>query len=150
MLPVMMGMMAASAITKGIESFEKISEFKKQIRAQNAIYRLDAQAVVAQREATYNDLDRRALLTKGTVLARAGKSGVSTESGSITEALADIAAVTATDKYRTELTAQFALATNEIKIMEGERQMKAADKFGLLDAISGGFNFGGNALGATQ
>ncbi len=148
MLPAMLGMYGGGAVLKGITAFEKVNEFKKQLRAQNAITQLYSQALIAQRDQHYYDIKRRAEFVSGAVLARAGKAGVATDSGSITEAMADVAAQTAVDKYRANLNAQFQIAENDIKIAESNRQGESATKFALLDTASGAFNFGGGVLGA--
>ena len=133
----------ASLLTAGM----KLSNFKQHIKSQQADIEISSQAIVAQRDQQQYDLKRRASFIDGSITAATG-AGVSTDSGSITNSLADLAGQTAIDKFRIDFNANVQLAQNTLKSNEIDRQSKAATKIATVEGIGSAFQLGASVAGA--
>lgn len=134
----------ASLLTAGM----KMDNFKKHIRAQQQDIQMNSQAVIAQRDQQRYDITRRASFIEGSIVAGAGGAGVTTDSGSITNDLADLAGQTAINKFRIDLNANIQLAQNNLKTKELSRQSKASSDIAVVEGIGAGLDLGAKVFGA--
>lgn len=139
---------SAGAVLQGsgnaIGMLAAANEFDKQIRAQNALLQNTADMVLVQRDALLFDLQKRTAIVAGSVLARAGKSGV-TISGSVINAIADVEAMAAVDRLRINVNAQNAVNVIEYQKQELTRQARQKTKNAILGSI---LSVAGGAIGA--
>lgn len=110
------------AIANGLEAFGQAMEFQRQNQAEISILRNNTEMVLLAEKQAKRDIDIRAGVMSGEIIASAGARGVAASSESIVNAAATVIARSKIDKLRLNIQAQNQIHLNQFKEQELKRQ----------------------------
>lgn len=144
------GMSGSGGLVSGIgkiySTFADLQEFTAQVGFQQKLLTNTAEMVIAQRDTLIFDTNLRQRIVSGSIVARSGKAGVAVDSGSVINAMADVAGMAEVERLRINVNAE-----NQVNVLNAQkdelgRQIKAKRKNAF---ISAGFQVASMATGGS-
>lgn len=98
-------------------TFAELQEFTAQVGFQQKLLTNTAEMVIAQRDTLIFDNMLRQRIISGSVVARSGNAGVAADSGSVINAVADVAAMSALERLRVDVN-----ASNQVNVLNAQKE----------------------------